>query len=54
MKIIIIRTTFAGGELFEASKKPVEVDDKIGLELIKLKRAKADSVVPEAKTSDSE
>lgn len=39
MKIIITRTTFAAGELVEASKKPVEVPDKLALELIKLRKA---------------
>tara|TARA_R110000824_G_scaffold103964_2_gene246816 strand:- start:8909 stop:9103 length:195 start_codon:yes stop_codon:yes gene_type:complete len=39
MKIIVINNTFAKGEFLEASDKPVEVDDKVGVDLIAAQKA---------------
>lgn len=34
MKIVVIKNTFANGEPLAASDKPIEVDDKVGVDLI--------------------
>jgi len=39
MKIVIIKQTSSGREIFEASDKPIEVDDKIGVDLIAAQKA---------------
>ncbi len=39
MKIIVTSNTFAKGEFLEASDKPIEVDDKVGVDLIAAQKA---------------
>lgn len=34
MKIVVIKNTFANGEPLAASDKPIEVNDKVGVDLI--------------------
>ena len=39
MKIVVIKNTFANGEPLTASDKPIEVDDKVGVDLIAAQKA---------------
>ncbi len=39
MKIIVTSNTFAKGEFLEASDKSIEVDDKVGVDLIAAQKA---------------
>tara|TARA_R100000152_G_C6640141_1_gene84983 strand:+ start:120 stop:320 length:201 start_codon:yes stop_codon:yes gene_type:complete len=39
MKIVVIKDTFANGEPLAASDKPIEVDDKVGVDLIAAQKA---------------
>ena len=39
MKIIVTSNTFAKGEFLEASDKHIEVDDKVGVDLIAAQKA---------------
>ena len=39
MKIVVIKNTFANGEPLAESDKPIEVDDKVGVDLIAAQKA---------------